>query len=113
MHEYSIVQALLHRVDEELRRAGATRVHALQVSIGELAGVEIELLRTAYETIRRGTECEQAPLEVTVTEARWQCPRCGGAIARGSALQCRGCGTAARLVSGDEIMLNRIDLEVV
>ena len=112
MHEYSIVQALLDRVDQEVRSRGATRVHAVRVRIGELAGVEIELLRTAYDTIRRGTACEDAPLDVMLTDARWLCPSCGRPFERGAALQCPDCHQPARLASGDEIMLDRIEMEV-
>lgn len=112
MHEYSIVQALLSRIGHEAQSRGATRVHAVRICIGELAGVEIDLLRTAYETIRRGTTCEDAPLEVKRIEARWECPRCATAIVRGRALQCVACGVAARLATGDEIVLDRIELEV-
>lgn len=112
MHEYSIVQALLERVDDELRRRGASRAHRVRVRIGELAGVEVELLRTAYDTIRRGTGCEDAPLDVTTAEARWECPGCGARMARAEALQCTHCRIPARLVSGDEIMLDQIEMEV-
>jgi hydrogenase nickel incorporation protein HypA/HybF len=112
MHEYSIVQALLERVDREVAAHGATRVHAVRVSIGELAGVEIELLQTAYDTIRRGTVCDDAPLDVTRVEAHWECPRCDAAIERGRPLQCAQCGAAARLAAGDEIVLDRIEMEV-
>lgn len=112
MHEYSIVQALLDRVDEEVRGRGATRVHSVRVRIGELAGVEIELLRTAYDTIRHGTACAGAPLEIAVADARWMCPSCGRVFGRGAALQCAACGAPARLASGDEIMLDRIEMEV-
>ena len=106
------MQALLERVDREVARRGATRVHGVRVCIGELAGVEIELLRTAYDTIRRGTPCEEAPLEISSVEARWECPRCATAMVRGRALQCGTCGAAARLASGDEIVLDRIEMEV-
>lgn len=112
MHEYSIVQALLDRVDQEARSRGATRIHAVRVRIGELAGVEVELLRTAYDTIRRGTACEDAPLDIAVTAARWACPSCAAAFPRGAALQCPDCHQPARLASGDEIMLDRIEMEV-
>ena len=112
MHEYSIVQALLERVDREVRSHRASRVHRVHVCIGEVAGVEIDLLKTAFETIRRGTACEAADLDVRRADARWECPRCGSPLRRGSALQCPSCGVAARLVSGDEIMLDRIEMEV-
>ena len=111
MHEYSIVQALLERVDREVRAHGASRVHRVRVSIGELAGVEIDLLRTAYDTIRHRTRCERAELDVRRVDARWECPRCGAAIPKGAPLSCGPCGTRARLASGDEILLDTIEME--
>jgi Zn finger protein HypA/HybF involved in hydrogenase expression len=44
--------------------------------------------------------------------AIWRCPVCGGQIERGSMLQCAPCGVPARLVQGDEILLDRIEMEV-
>ncbi|HET7294443.1 MAG TPA: hydrogenase maturation nickel metallochaperone HypA [Vicinamibacteria bacterium] len=112
MHEYSIVQALLARVGEEARRHGATAVRRVRISIGELAGVEIELLRTAYETFRERTPCAQAPLEVNRIEARWECSDCGRALERGGLLRCPECAKPGRLARGDEIVLDQLELEV-
>jgi hydrogenase nickel incorporation protein HypA/HybF len=111
MHEYSIVQALLERVEQEARAYGASRVHRVRVAIGELAGVEVDLLQTAYDTVRRRTVCDGAPLEIRRVEARWECGRCRTAIAKGMPLRCAGCGLPARLASGDEILLDQIELE--
>lgn len=112
MHEYSLVQALLDRVDREVAAHRGTKVHRLWVRIGELSGVEVELLQTAYEMCREHTVCDGAPLEVTRQEARWVCPRCETPVARGERLVCAACETPARLVAGDELMLDRIELEV-
>lgn len=112
MHEYSIVQALIERVDTEVRARGATGVHRLTVRIGELSGVEAELLSTAYDTFRERTVCERAELDLEIVPARWACPDCGGAIARGAVLTCPSCAMPARLVQGDEIRLDRIEMEV-
>jgi hydrogenase nickel incorporation protein HypA/HybF len=112
MHEYSIVQSLLGRVQREVAARNGTEVHRLWVRIGELSGVEIELLQTAYQVCRVDTLCEHAPMEVSRQEARWECPQCGTSIARGMRLTCDGCGLPARLVQGDEIMLDRIEMEV-
>ena len=112
MHEYSIVQALIERVDTEVRARGATGVHRLTVRIGELSGVEVELLSAAYDTFRQRTICEDAELVLQIVPARWACPDCGDAIARGAVLTCPSCAMAARLVQGDEILLDRIEMEV-
>ena len=111
MHEYSIVQALLERVDHEVRTRNASHVNRVRVSIGELSGVEIDLLRTAFETIRHRTCCHDASLDVRRVDAHWDCPACGAAIARGAPLRCQFCGRPARLASGDEIMLDQIEME--
>lgn len=111
MHEYSIVQALLERVEDEARRRQAAQVHRVCVSIGELSGVEIELLRTAFDTIRHRTSCHDAALEVRRVEAQWECRACHAPIARGAALRCVSCGQPARLARGDEIMLDQIEME--
>ena len=112
MHEYSIVRALIDRVEREARARGATSVQRIHVRIGELAGVEKSLLATAYETVRERTLCSGAGLEINAVEARWVCSGCGKTIARGEILECRECGRPARLEGGDEIMLERIDMEV-
>lgn len=111
MHEYSIVQALLERVEHEARSHGASHVHRVRISIGELAGVEIDLLKTAYMTIRHRTACHDAQLDIRRVDARWECPVCKTPIARGTRLQCPACARAAQLKSGDEIVLEQIELE--
>jgi hydrogenase nickel incorporation protein HypA/HybF len=112
MHEYSIVQSLIERVDAEAKSRGAAGVHRLSIRIGELSGVDPELLATAYQMFRERTVCERAELDLTIVAARWTCERCGQSIGPGSLLRCGVCGRPARLTEGDEIMLDRIEMEV-
>jgi hydrogenase nickel incorporation protein HypA/HybF len=112
MHEYSIVSALVDRVQREVDARPGAIVHRLHVRIGELAGVEIELLRTAFETFRERSVCDRAELALAVVPAVWQCPRCERAIAPGAILRCPDCDRPARLAAGDEIILERIEMEV-
>lgn len=112
MHEYSIVQALVERVESEALARGATTVDGVTIRIGEMSGVDIELLATAYLTFRAHTMCEHAPLEIIATRAEWCCRECGGPVARGAGFRCHRCGGAALLRQGDEILLERVDLEV-
>jgi hydrogenase nickel incorporation protein HypA/HybF len=112
MHEYSIVQALVERVESEARARHAAAVHRLSVRIGELSGVDIGLLTTAYATFRERTICEAAELDVQSVPARWECSDCGRAVQAGSILRCGRCGAPAWLATGDEIVLDRIEMEV-
>lgn len=112
MHEYSIIESLVSRVEEEVRACGARGVQRVELDVGELAGVEVPLLVTAYLTFRERTVLEHADLAVHVVRARWQCRACAADIAPGGALRCAGCGAPARLVEGDEILLRRIEMEV-
>ena len=112
MHEYSLVGALIERVEVEAAARRAGRIRRVHVCIGELAGVDVGLFRTAYETFRERTALADAELTVRAAEARWACPTCGGAIARGQPLCCPACSAPARLLQGDEIMLERIEMEV-
>jgi hydrogenase nickel incorporation protein HypA/HybF len=113
MHEYSLVQNLVSRVEDEARRRGALAVHSVSVRVGELSGVDPELFRTAYETFRAGTVCASAALSLSRVPASWSCPRCGAAIARGAVLRCAACGVPAALDEGsDALTLDRVELEV-
>jgi hydrogenase nickel incorporation protein HypA/HybF len=112
MHEYSLIQALVERVEAEARARAAASVHRLDVRIGEMAGVDIELFKTAYLTFRERTVCEHADLAVRVVPVEWACEVCGAAIAAGAPLRCPQCHAPARMVGGDEIILDRIEMEV-
>jgi hydrogenase nickel incorporation protein HypA/HybF len=112
MHEYSIVQAMFDQIRDAARARGAVAVRRVRVQIGEIAGVEVGLLRTAYELFRERTICENAPLDVETVAARWTCPDGHGDIDRGCALVCPSCARPARLAAGDEIVLQQLELEV-
>lgn len=112
MHEYSIVQALVNQVEEQVQRHRARAVHAVCVQVGELSGVEVGLLKTAYDLFRQDTVCERAELKVERVDARWECRACAAVLAPGGPLCCDRCGGAARLAQGDEIVLARLELEV-
>jgi hydrogenase nickel incorporation protein HypA/HybF len=112
VHEWSIVHSLLDEAERCARAHGARSVHRLHLRVGALSGVETELLESAYATFRQATICAAAELEIERVPARWGCPRCRVELAPRAGLCCGRCGTAARLESGDEIVLARIEMEI-
>ena len=111
MHEYSIVQSLVDSVAAAVGTRDAS-VQEVRIAIGEMSGVDCGLLTTAYEVFRAGTLCEHASLTIDRIAAKWHCPRCHIAIANGAFLRCTACNEPAQLASGDEIVLQQIELEV-
>ena len=112
MHEYSLAQALVERVEREARAREASAVHRVTVRIGPLSGVEPALLVTAYGHLREGTLCAGAELALAGEDVVWRCEACGQVLVPGTALCCPDCGLPARLAGGDALVLERIDLEV-
>ena len=112
MHEYSIVQALYDAVVSQASAHNARSVHRVRVRIGEMSGVDPGLLDTAWNTFRVNTMCERAAMDVEIVPAEWRCGVCAAPVPRGSALACAACGAPATLTQGDEILLDRIVMEV-
>ena len=111
MHEYSIVASLIDRVQQEAAAHEGARVHRLHVKIGELSGVELDLLKTAFDTFRERTICHGAELTIDTVAPVWACPSCDRTVTRGSILRSDACGRPARMTQGDEIILERIEME--
>ena len=112
MHEYSLIQSLVERAEAEAHKRSATAIHKLNVRIGEQAGVDVDLFKTAFVTFRDRTMCAGAELEVEVVPVKWECIECGKPIEAGEPLHCPYCLHPARMVGGDEIILDRIEMEV-
>jgi len=112
MHEYSIIQALIGRVTEAAEQRQATRIHRITVRIGELAGVDADLLSSAFELVRGHSLCAEAELTINRVAARWDCAACGRVIEAAMPLCCPTCDEPARLSAGDEMYLDRIEMEV-
>jgi len=112
VHEYSIASSLLQLAEEHARKHEARRVARLCVAVGELAGVEVPLLATAWSLVRERSLCDGVDLDVRRVPAVWSCVGCEAEIPAGGLLVCGRCGGRARLAQGDELILERIEMEV-
>jgi len=112
VHEYSLVSSLMDEVERQVQVHHATAVHAIHVRLGELAGVDPALFRTAFEMIQPDTLCAQAELTLISEPAVWHCPHCRKPIQAGSALRCPECQVPARLDGGRDLVLDRLEMEV-
>ena len=69
MHEAGIVDRILDLAVDRARQAGATRVTAVHLEAGELAGVSEEALRFHWEQHAAGTPAEGAALHLVLLDA--------------------------------------------
>jgi hydrogenase nickel incorporation protein HypA/HybF len=114
MHELSICQALLTQVETLATQHHAVQVSRVTVRLGPLCGVVPELLQHAFTLAREETVAAQAELLVEDLPIRVHCQTCGAeSEATPNHLVCGVCGDwHTKLVSGDEMLLAAVELEV-
>jgi hydrogenase nickel incorporation protein HypA/HybF len=76
VHELPIVTALLEGVEARAQAAGAARVLAVNLVVGERAGIVDESLRFYFEMLTPGTLADGARLNVRRTRMRFACAAC-------------------------------------
>jgi len=76
MHEFSIVQSLLAQCEEQALQNSAKKITKVVVKIGVLSGVEIDLLKSAFETFKEKTICENAKFVANLQPVVVKCNDC-------------------------------------
>ena len=112
MHELSLMEAVREQALAQARAHGATRIAAISLRIGSLAGVEPEALRFAHQVVMGGTAAEGAALRIETVPARFACEPCQQPFeaAQGDCF-CPRCGACSRrLLQGRELELAALDL---
>ncbi|MGI9343997.1 MAG: hydrogenase maturation nickel metallochaperone HypA [Gammaproteobacteria bacterium] len=113
MHELAVCQALIEQVEDLAVEHSAGVVSTIVVRIGPLSGVEEPLLRQAYDIARAGTVAAKADLITETAPLIVHCGECDQeAEVEPSRLVCPACSNwRTTLVSGDELLLARLELE--
>lgn len=112
MHELSLMEAVRTQALAAARAEGATRIAAINLRIGSLAGVEPEALRFAHTVVMAGTIAAGAELRIEVVIARFVCEPCQQPFdaEQGDCL-CPRCGRFSRsLLQGRELELTSLEL---
>ena len=112
MHELSLMEAVRDQALAAARAGGASRITAITLRVGALAGVEVEALRFAGPVVLAGTMADGAKLCIAIEAATCHCARCAAPFAvRDGGCDCPRCGTISRqLLSGRALQL--VSLEV-
>ncbi len=113
MHELSICMSLMDQLESIAHEKGASSIVRVELGVGPLSGVEPDLLENAWPIASAGTIAEQAELRIETGELVVECSSCGARTsARPNRLLCGECDSnRTRVVTGDELMLLRVELE--
>ncbi len=113
MHELSVCLALVKQIQHVAREHNARGVSRVEISVGPLSGVEVELLRNAYPLAATGTIAADAELVITSAAVVVKCNECDAeSEVPSNRLLCSACGGyLTRVISGDEMILSRLELD--
>ncbi len=77
MHEWSIAEAVCRAAVELAKARGAKRIVELRVRVGELAQLDLRILREALGVLAEDSILQGARIEVEVERAEMRCNKCG------------------------------------
>ena len=113
MHELAVTQSILKIVLRHAEQAGAKRVDAIHLIVGELSTNVDESVQFYWDIIARDTIAEGATLHFRRVPAELQCIACFTKYHPGSGeLVCPKCGSVgAKIIAGEEFSVEAIDVD--
>lgn len=112
MHEFSIVQDLLHMCEKNADENNATKITRVEVKIGKLSGVEPHLLQTAFDTFKEKTICDGAEFVINIQPLVVKCVDCGQeSVLEQNTFYCPKCEGSVEVLDGEDMYLMRLEME--
>ncbi len=113
MHEFSVMSYLLETVQEQAREHEARKVLAINLVIGERAGIVDDSLSFYFDMLTPGTVAEGARLNVRRLPMRFYCDQCGAGYSPvGADFDCPTCRTTGRVTDdGSALLIESIEIE--
>ena len=112
MHELALLQELCALAEAAAAEQGASRIHRLELRVGELGGVNPEALRQAFAVVATTAPWQSTELQLEVVRTRCFCPHCKQAFTPVDVIHaCPHCSQlSSQVISGRELEL--VALEV-
>lgn len=111
MHEVSLMMSILDLALEEAGRNNAEKILRISLEVGEKAGVVLDALEFAFETVTRGTIAEGAALAIESIPYRGECVSCGQQFDCNEFIVCNKCGNFGKIISGQELRITSIEVD--
>lgn len=113
MHEMSLAEGVLSIIEDNARAKGYSRVKAVWLEIGELAGVETEALKFCFDAVTRSTLAEGARMEIVPAPGEGFCMKCAESVRiRERFDACPRCGGyQVQVTGGTEMRVKELEVE--
>jgi hydrogenase nickel incorporation protein HypA/HybF len=113
MHEMSIARSIIEIVEETLREEPGVRVERVVVRVGRLVAVVPDALAFSYDAITEGTPLAGSALVIEEIPVCVRCNTCHRvSTLEDFVFRCAHCeGTALTTLSGNELVVGRIEVE--
>lgn len=114
MHELSIATSIVDVALETAARLDSSRVSAVNVRIGRLAGVDADALRFSFDVVTQGTALEGARLAIEELPVIVWCDRCARDVELPAVnfLHCPVCDEITGIIrQGKELEVTSLEIE--
>jgi hydrogenase nickel incorporation protein HypA/HybF len=114
MHEISIAESILQIAEAKAREQNARSIQVIKLRLGTFTTIVAEALQFAFEVCRQGTLAQDATLQIEVVAMVVRCVVCQTSTQPVSAvcLICVQCGFPLEIVSGEELQVEYIEVEL-
>ena len=115
MHELPILRSIVGVALRHAVEAGASRVLAVDVKVGELRGLDAAWIQSYFDFVTEGTPAAGASLRLQESKALFRCRSCGATFPPGTHaggdVACPHCSSKhVELASGNELLIESIDV---
>ena len=112
MHEMALAEGIVDVALDAAKANGGGKVLEVGLKIGDMTGVEIEALNTAFHILTRETLLKDAALKIERMPLVVRCDACDEEREQSVYnFFCKKCGGVLKLVSGRELQVAYINME--
>ena len=113
MHEYSVVQALLNQCEEVAEQNSASKITKVICKIGVMSGIEVHLLKIAFDTFKEGTLCDEALFIINEQKLKVKCRKCKDEYEIDEInYKCKSCGNLGMdTIDGEDMYLMSLEMQ--
>lgn len=112
MHEMSLAEGVLQLIEDAARTQQFSRVTAVWLEIGQLAGVEVEAMKFCFDAVTRDSIAAGARLEIIATPGSGWCMQCSASVPLAEVFgACPQCGRhQVQVTGGTEMRVKELEV---